>query len=59
MEDNKLIKGDKILISEGSLKNYQGNLLSHSSGNKVVNKIYGINQSLMISVPTALLKKIA
>ena len=59
MEDNKLIKGDKIEITEGSLKKYQGNLLCSPSGNKVALKLYGLKQSLIITVPVALLKKIA
>ncbi|NQY38213.1 MAG: hypothetical protein HRT37_25400 [Alteromonadaceae bacterium] len=59
MEDNKLFKGDKITITEGSLKNYQGNLLSDPSGKKVAIKLHGMKQSLVISVPTVLLKKIA
>ena len=58
MKDNKLIKGDKIMITEGSLKNYQGNLLSEPSGNKVGIKLHGLKQSLIITVPTSLLKKI-
>lgn len=59
MEDNKLIKGDKIEIIEGSLKNYQGNLLCQPSGSKVAIKLHGLKQSLIITVPTVLLKKVA
>ena len=58
MEDNKLITGDKVQITEGSLKNYQGNLLCEPLGNKVAIKLHGLKQSLIISVPTDLLKKI-
>ena len=59
MEHNKLIQGDKITITEGSLKNYKGYLLSDPSGKKVAIKLHGMKQSLVISVPTALLKKVA
>ena len=59
MLDNKLIKGDTIVITEGSLKNYKGNLLCQPSGNKVAIKLHGLKQSLIITVPMDLLKKIA
>ena len=59
MKDNKLIKGDKVEVTSGSLKNYQGSLLCQPTGNKVAIKLNGLNQSLIISMPVELLKKIA
>lgn len=58
LKENALIKGDKIEITRGSLKNYQGILIHQPSGNKVAVKIYGLKQSLIITVPMYLMRKI-
>ena len=59
LKNNSLIKGDKVQIIEGSLINYQGILTHHPEGNKVAINIKGLDQSLIITVPMLLLKKIA
>ncbi len=59
MIDQTLVEGDKIEITQGSLKSYQGILISEPSGKKVAIKLHGLKQSLIISVPTVLLKKVA
>ena len=57
--DSSLIKGDKVEITKGSLKHYQGNLTTHPEGTKVAINLNGLKQSLIITVPMELLKKIA
>ena len=57
LKDNTLIKGDKVEITKGCLKNYQGVLITHPEGNTVAINIKGLKQSLVISVPMELLKK--
>ncbi|NQZ60790.1 transcription termination/antitermination NusG family protein [Crocosphaera sp.] len=59
MKDNRLIKGDKVEITKGSLINYQGVLMAHPQGKTVAININGLKQSLVISIPLELLKKIA
>ncbi|NQY62593.1 MAG: hypothetical protein HRT38_02530, partial [Alteromonadaceae bacterium] len=59
MIDKALVKGDKVEITEGSLKNYKGILMNQPSGNKVAIKLHGLNQSMIISVPIQLLQKSA
>ena len=59
LKHNTLIKGDKVQIIKGSLINYQGILTNHPEGNKVAIKIKGLDQSLMITIPMSLLKKVA
>lgn len=57
--DKILTKGDKIEITQGSLKNYQGIIMQQPSGHKVAVKLHGLKQSLLITVPALLLSKIA
>ena len=57
--DKTLIKGDEIEITEGGLKGYKGILIEQPSGKKVAIKLHGLNHSLVITVPTVLLAKIA
>lgn len=57
--DKTLIKGNEIEITEGSLKRYKGILIEQPAGKKVAIKLHGLNHSLVITVPTEFLKKIA
>lgn len=59
LKHNTLIQGDKVEITKGSLINYQGILTTDPEGDKVAIKIKGLDQSLMITVPMSLLKKVA
>ena len=57
-QTSTLVKGDKVEIIAGSLTNYQGILIHHSSETIVVIKLPELNQSFIINVPMTQLKKI-
>ena len=57
-QTSTVVKGDKVEFITGSLKNYQGTLIYHSSETIVAIKLPELEQSFLINVPMALLKEI-
>ena len=57
-QESILLKGNKVEFIQGSLKGYQGLLITQSSEKKVVINIPGLKQSLIINLPKALLRQI-
>jgi len=55
LDKSKLAKGTMVQINQDSLKGYQATLLADPKGNKVAIDIKGLEQSLVMTVPVALL----
>ena len=57
-QTSTLVKANKVEFIAGSLTNYKGVLIHHSSETVVAIKLPGLEQSFIINVPMAQLKKI-
>ena len=59
LQEQTLLKGDRVVIATGQLKGYQGVLVESPTGKKVAVKLEGLKQSLLITIPLELLKQVA
>ena len=59
LQQKNFQKGERVIISAGSLSGYQGILVESPAGKKVVLEIAGLEQSLLIKVPLSLLQQVA
>lgn len=63
LHQNRLVEGERVLISSGNLFGYQGILLESPEGKKaniekVAVEIEGLNQSLLVKIPVTFLQKV-
>lgn len=57
--DRRLVRGDKVRISQGPLTDYQGVLMTDAQGSKVAIEVKNLNQCMKVQVPVASLIRLS